>query len=216
MYDKIFDNLYVLYGKESSNTYLLVGNRKVLIDPGIHPEQELLSWIKELGFSPHDINIILLTHCHADHFVDCKFFPKSEIWVSREDGQFLLTKDRFVTVSELFRNNYYPESLQFFSAKQSFDIGSFKLELIALPGHTSGCVGIYDLKREILFSGDVLFKESCGRFDLITSDRKQMKSSLKKLSDLDFKILLPGHGPIYKTTKEDQKAHLKKIITAFL
>ena len=75
------------------------------------------------------------------------------------------------------------------------DLVGTKLKVIATPGHTEGSVCYYDEELKILFSGDTLFKGTCGRVDLPTGNARSMRDSLHRLRDLipdDVKVL-PGH-----------------------
>ena len=54
---------------------------------------------------------------------------------------------------------------------------------------------IYYPKDNIIFSGDVLFKGSIGRFDFPTSSHYETKKSMHFIKQLDFDAkILPGHG----------------------
>lgn len=63
---------------------------------------------------------------------------------------------------------------------------------IQTPGHTSDsfCV-FYD---DILFSGDTIFHHNGrGRTDLPGGNEQQILNSIKKLKQINYKILCPGH-----------------------
>jgi hydroxyacylglutathione hydrolase len=73
--------------------------------------------------------------------------------------------------------------------------GDFELEVIHLPGHTEGSVGLIEKAAGILFSGDTLFAGSSGRTDLPGGSDEQMVESLARLAELpDDLRVLPGHG----------------------
>jgi glyoxylase-like metal-dependent hydrolase (beta-lactamase superfamily II) len=59
---------------------------------------------------------------------------------------------------------------------------------------------------DLLFTGDTLFYEDCGRCDLAGGSYPTIQVSLKKLADLpgDYKVL-PGHGP--SSTMEHEREH---------
>jgi glyoxylase-like metal-dependent hydrolase (beta-lactamase superfamily II) len=213
--EQIMDNLSVLYGVESSNSYLLVGKQTIIIDPGIHKKAVFEGWLKELGFKTNEIDIVLLTHSHVDHFANAQYLTNAKIYISSEESNYLKTRDAFVTASKWFNNLYYPETYSIYKKDQMFDIGTFKLKTLTLPGHTNGGVGFYEQKKGLLFSGDTLFKGTCGRYDLLNSSKEQLLESLKFISSLDYDALLPGHGPIYNTSTKNQKEQLKKIILEY-
>ena len=64
--------------------------------------------------------------------------------------------------------------------------------MIATPGHTPG--GVCLRCGEALFTGDTLFRGSCGRTDLPGGDMDEELRSLKKLCELpgDYEVY-PGH-----------------------
>ena len=77
-----------------------------------------------------------------------------------------------------------------------FDLGGRRIRVIATPGHTAGTVCFFIEDEGILFTGDHIM----GRGTVvIRSDEggsmTQHIDSLRKLLDLDIKIILSGHGP---------------------
>ena len=85
------------------------------------------------------------------------------------------------------------EVLQPYSGEQNLKIGPFNIHIIPTPGHTAGgvCLQIGDA----LFTGDTLFPGACGRVDLPSSDAREMRKSLLKLSKLpDDTRIFAGHS----------------------
>jgi glyoxylase-like metal-dependent hydrolase (beta-lactamase superfamily II) len=81
---------------------------------------------------------------------------------------------------------------------KTLNFGDYELEVINTPGHTPGSICILEKKTKTLFSGDTLFDKGIyGRTDLGGSEI-ELKKSIKKLYELDWKILCPGHGQITK------------------
>jgi len=75
-------------------------------------------------------------------------------------------------------------------------VGSHTLVVLHTPGHTPGCICLYDDLDGVLFSGDTLFAGTCGRTDLPGGDSELLIRSLLRLRALppDTRIF-PGHGP---------------------
>ncbi len=208
-------SLHTLISPFSSNTYLLLGNKNILIDPGFHKEELLKTFIEDANIEFSQIDYIFLTHGHADHFINCKYFENVPTYISEHDGTYIKKKDHMFSVSNYFSNDYYPEKIKYFIDGQEFDIGSYKLKVYPYPGHTKGSVGLYDAHKKILFSGDTLFEKICGRYDMITSSRNIMINSLKRIYNLEYEVLLSGHGKVYFGSIRNQRRNIEHVLNNF-
>lgn len=196
MFEKLGENLFGFFPDGiSSNVFLLVGKRNVLIDSGSEQNSsELKSALKETGFSPNDIDLILHSHGHCDHFSGDVLFRKAEIRMHGFDAEYVNIKDGSFTAGSLLGTTFFPKIKSFFSENETISLGVFELDVLPTPGHTQGSVCFFDSDKKILFSGDTLFKGCPGRFDLPSGSKKKLVSSLLKLKSVGFKTLLPGHG----------------------
>ena len=81
---------------------------------------------------------------------------------------------------------------EYYDDGDSVEIDSLRFEVLATPGHTPGGVSLRC--GEALFTGDTLFRGSCGRTDLSGGDMDEELRSLKKLCSLpgDYEVY-PGH-----------------------
>lgn len=218
MFEKVFNGLYVLHGNDfvenvSGNVFLLIGKRTALIDSGNNAGcNYLMDSLKELGLKASDIDVILHTHGHCDHFGGDSLFKKSEIFMSEFDGNYVNIKDGVFTASSMLGSFFFPKISSFFQENEMVFLGSFELQAIFTPGHTAGSVCFFEKSKKWLFSGDTLFDGTCGRFDLPSGSRKKLIDSLKKLKQLDFELLLPGHGNIVsKNQKQNIDLALKVL-----
>jgi len=178
-----------------SNIYLI--DNELLVDTGTgvffpQMKEEILN----LGIDPKKIKMIVNTHCHFDHTgADKKFrdFLKAKIAIHKADKKALETGDG--TLAEMFGQT--PRAI---TVDKTLKDGSkiktknFTFEVISTPGHTPGSICLYERDKGILISGDTLFADGVGRTDLPGGDKKAMKKSIKRLSELKIKYLLPGHG----------------------
>lgn len=175
-----------------NGTYLVHDERRdaLVIDPSMG-ERELIAAAKE-----HDLRVveILNTHGHPDHIYGnaaVKEATRARLAIHRLDA-YRLGPKRPPTEFKILPCD----------ADDLFDEGALRyvadLEISALhtPGHTEGSTCFYVEREGVLFSGDVIFKGSTGRWDLPGGDREQMERSLERLTKLpEATRVYPGHGP---------------------
>lgn len=178
-----------------ANSYLLIEEGSaILIDPGYNEDGRLESLISSLGL---EIEAILLTHGHYDHFAGLLDWrgKMPSIYLGREDVPAL--DNPFLIASFLFGNPIKAglDGVIAVSDKQILKFGSIELSIIHTPFHTMGSLCYYSESEGILFSGDTLFRGSVGRSDLPGGDQSLMKGSLSKLVSLPEETkVYPGHG----------------------
>ena len=96
--------------------------------------------------------------------------------------------------------------------EQSLEIAGFNVKFSLFAGHTPGsCMIEVD---GVIFSGDVIFKGSIGRWDFPFSSGEQMRESLHKILQIkgDF-TLYPGHGA--NTSLAAERQNLKYFLQLF-
>jgi len=136
---------------------------------------------------------LFLTHGHWDHIADADLFQ------SQLQAKVYMHKNDFAWLDEEQQRKIMPPGHKFLSFKpdvtleggETFKIAEKTLEIIALPGHTQGQIGIYLKNDACIFVGDTLFKNGFGRTDLFGGDLEMLKKSLEKLS------ALPGNTTVY-------------------
>ena len=137
---------------------------------------------------------LLLTHAHFDHCKDAAVLQKAgaEIYVHGDDVALIDGKGNLAEAMGFEFISFRPDVIV--NDGDILDLYGVRVKVVHTPGHTSG--GVCYLSENFLFSGDTLFKESVGRTDFPTGDRKQLSDSVKeKLFTLnqDYDVL-PGHG----------------------
>ena len=166
----------------------------IIIDPG-GDGAKINKVIEDSGVK---IKYIINTHGHHDHIganQELKDFTGKDLLIHEADAD-MLTSTR--QNSFLFGNQCKesPAADGFLKEGDIISFGNSSLEVIHLPGHTEGGIGLYSKDDQILFSGDTLFYGSIGRTDLPHSDYQKMTKSLARLMELpDETVVLPGHGP---------------------
>ena len=205
MIEELLPNLFVIYSpNEGGNSYLLVGKKNILVDTSLGKNASYLKEsIEGTGLKVSDINTILHTHGHADHFSADYIFPKAEKLMHQHDAEKVNRKDSMFSCASLFGERNFPKITGFLENNQEIINEPFSLKVIETPGHTKGSVCFYEGKNKLLFSGDCLFRGSIGRYDLPSASKQDTLKSLKKLLEQDYKILLPGHGTILNERQKE-------------
>jgi len=174
-----------------NGTYIVVDDRRdaLLIDPAMG-QRQVIDAVKEHGL--HLVEI-LNTHGHPDHIYGnaaVKESTSARLAIHRLDA-YRLGPERPTTTLEI------PPC----DADDLFDEGplgyvaDLKVTALHTPGHTEGSTCFHFENERVLFSGDVIFQGSTGRWDLPGGDREQMERSLERVMTLppDTKVY-PGHG----------------------
>ena len=186
----------MVVGPLKTNAYVLLdepSGEAAVVDPGASGLR-IADALKAAGAT---LKFILTTHGHADHTggaFDLQRKAGGEYVVGEGDrGQIESPSSSLAAMIPGFAN---PPSIDRpVSGGESFEIGETLIYVIATPGHTPGSVSY--LSGQALFTGDTLFQNSIGRYDLPGGDGEQELQSIKdKLLTLpDQMIVYPGHGP---------------------
>jgi hydroxyacylglutathione hydrolase len=181
-----------------ANAYLIVAPAPVLIDVGMNASYVLdrISGIME----PTDIEIIILTHGHYDHWgavEEVSTVTEADIVIHADDAPMLT--DSVASAAAMFSGKaalFSPGRL--LHESDSIDLGNGScLDVIHTPGHTPGCICLYHAPTKSLFSGDTVFQGGgFGRTDLTGGDQAQLLGSLERLARMDVDVLYPGHGEV--------------------
>lgn len=190
------------FGEYVTNCYILKGEQgDLVIDPG----QGSFDWVMQ---NTGKIAAVLNTHGHFDHVYDDAKLQRAgaKIYIHEEDA-FMLRADPFETMPEPIEADVLVKGQE-----QSFAIAGFNVKFSLFAGHTPGsCMIEVD---GVIFSGDVIFKGSIGRWDFPFSSGEQMRESLHKILQIkgDF-TLYPGHGP--NTSLAAERQNLKYFLQLF-
>ena len=169
-------------GQIETNCYIVTDPDTLqcaVIDPG-DESNVILNYLEEHKLKA---KYIFLTHGHFDHTMAVSAVQAetgAAVCMSRKDvgrGDYRYDPgDGAIMVGEGDR----------------LHVGGLTFTVMETPGHTPG--GVCLICENALFTGDTLFKDSCGRTDLPGGDMGQILQSLKRLHDLpgDYEVY-PGH-----------------------
>ncbi|HPP06315.1 MAG TPA: MBL fold metallo-hydrolase [Syntrophorhabdaceae bacterium] len=195
--------------------YLLDLGGPILIDSGSgFGFDKTIQNIQYLGFNPHDIGMIILTHCHFDHVGGAHLFKErfgTPLIMHELDARIVEKADQRLTAAFCFEVDFKPlfidEKLN--GEEVALIMNDYEIVCVHTPGHTPGSISIYlDLNGErILFAQDIgapLLKE----FDC---DPKAWVKSIDYLFYLNPDILCDGHSAVFKS-KEQVREYLQYCI----
>lgn len=183
--------------ENNCNSYVIRGQRTLLIDPGHSRHVErLLEQMEEDQISPDEINLILITHSHPDHLEGLEVFLDKPVRIalSQEEEGYLTEKGNLLF--EMMGQSLPKLRIDFYLKEGELRFGEKTFRIYQTPGHSPGSLSIYWPERKALFTGDLIFKDGIGRTDLPEGDPSLLKESIERMSQLETEILLPGHGEI--------------------
>jgi glyoxylase-like metal-dependent hydrolase (beta-lactamase superfamily II) len=210
---KITDDLHAFLWTDPStnnaNTYLIDGQKRILIDPGhAHLFGVVKEQLHEMNLSPSDLDLVIITHGHPDHTEALRFFSGTSTLTAFPAQEFeFMRADAVQYGAMLGLTDFQPDILL---QEGRLNVGELVFEMYSAPGHSPGSVCLYWPEKRALFTGDVLFKQGIGRTDLPGGSGGALKESIIKLSLLDVEYILPGHGDIV-SGREAVKRNFEEI-----
>lgn len=193
----------ITVGALETNCYVVADETTLecaVIDPGADASL-LLDYLEE-----HHLRCttLLLTHGHFDHTG-----AVTDLLMETEAVLFMHRADDGVSVGGDYYRFTAPEGTKFYAEGDAVSVGSLTFTVLETPGHTPGGVTLLCTQAgtddRLLFTGDTLFRDSCGRTDFPGSSETEILRSLKKLAELpgDYEVF-PGHG--FSTTLDRERS----------
>lgn len=178
-----------------------------IIDPG-GEAQKLIKRIEELELN---LQAILLTHGHLDHVGAAPqlkaHFGVEIIGPHHADEYWFQALPQQSRQFGLFEIDSFLPDRWLDQDGEILTLAGYQFEVKHLPGHTPGHVGVVEHNQKVIFSGDVLFKQSIGRTDFPGGNHEELLHSIRaKLYSLpDDMIVIAGHGPATTIGQEKQQ-----------
>jgi len=184
-------------GLLGSNTYIVWDERSreaMIIDCGNYPRTVL----GEVEARALKVKYIVLTHAHYDHAEFVLEYKRTFVCseLIAHECEVAVMNDPEANVTALFgapKTYGYPDK----TVREGDEIclGNSKYRVLHTPGHTPGCICLYNEEERLMFTGDTLFECSRGRTDFKFGCEEDMRASLCRLFRMAPEItFLSGHG----------------------
>ena len=208
---EVIPGVFAFERTQGSNVYLIGGEPATLVDAGFP---------RDAGRVMHQLkknrraypSLLIATHYHIDHVGSLRNLKEAfgaAVAAHGADADVIEGKVPYQMFKvDALRTFYYGVLAPLFRYEnvlvetrlsEGDVIGAMGgLEVIHVPGHTEGSIMLYQAKRGILFSGDTLRNEK-GVLqgpppDFSPGTDEAFWHIKEKILNLDFEILLPGHG----------------------
>jgi len=196
-------------GPIGTNAYLLWKEGRqdcVLIDAPPECKEEINSFLQEENLVLREM---WLTHGHWDHMAGAESLNDKNIHViGHEDDRVMFEQPEIMSTFAIPGLRMEPVKIDTWVAHgEELSFLDSEVEVRHCPGHCPGNIIFWFKNENVCFVGDVIFRESVGRYDLPGGDMDTLQHSiLKHIYTLpDETVICPGHGPA--TTVGYEKMH---------
>ena len=192
---QIQDGIYHIGDGRGNFCTLLVGKTWAILYDTMMGLEDLKSYVAGLTeFEP----MVLNSHCHFDH-VGGKYqfdrvymgegdFPLLDVGLSHIP---VLEETQGVPLAHLRDSFANKDRVNAIAPGTVIDLGGQTAEVLALPGHTPGSLGLLCRERRLLLAGDAVSPQACLFFP--ESSLEDYARTLDSLQDKPFDVFLLSH-----------------------
>ncbi len=209
-----------------SSIFFLLDERVTLVDAGMRwSATGILNALHELGRSPSDIERVVITHSHYDHWGAlasivaqsgaevCAHTTEAPLLRGDARAPVAAHRRRIARVLTLLVGRFVAPPVRDVRELEDGEalpvLGG--LQAVHTPGHSSGHLAYYLSDLHLLFSGDAVQVNRAGRLipPTVYEDRDESIRSLGRMAELDFDVLAPTHFP---PQRDDVRAQLRELV----
>ena len=190
-----------LNGGNIVNTgFIITDDGVVVIDTG--PSRRYGEALRKLiaTLTDQPVRLVFNTHHHPDHFLGNQAFSDVGIQalpITREqialhgnafaENMYRLVGDWMRSTEVVLPSDSAPEPL--------IELGDHRIRLLSFTGHSGADLVLFDESTGVLFASDMVFYQRA----LTTPHTPGIPvwlGELERIRDINFRILVPGHGPV--------------------
>jgi glyoxylase-like metal-dependent hydrolase (beta-lactamase superfamily II) len=229
-HERIRDDLYRITEPHyrwfsRANIWLVRGrDSDLLVDTGLGVSS-LKTYLAQLLDKPLKV---VASHVHFDHSGSCHEFETVHIHANEhealcsgdQDLMLAAPEHDFVPADDFEQLPYEEFAASDYTVRSCpqaqqlhhgdiIDLGNRAFEVLHLPGHSPGSIGLYDARAGQLFSGDVVYDGEL-LDNLAASVIDDYIASMEKLLDLEIDEVNPGHYQSF------DRRYLHKLVKQYI
>ena len=175
-----------------SNCYIIVSEsadgkkHAAVIDPSASVEK-IAAVIADADAS---LDFIVLTHGHFDHVLNADELrdrSAAPLFIHESDAEMLGDGEKNAYSFFFGHNKVWRDADRLLHHGDELALGNEIIKIISTPGHSKGSICL--LCDGFILTGDTLFADGFGRYDLWGGDFESLKRSIASLRELDRGIL---------------------------
>lgn len=142
------------------------------------------------------VKYVIYSHGHEDHASGGEVFADTATFIGHDITKAMMAADKVPS----------PLPTETFATTKTVTLGGATVELSYLgPNHADGMIVMRFPKERTLFAVDIVSIDSVAYRDFPNADISGWIASLKKIEQMDFELLAPGHGPM--GTRDHARRH---------
>lgn len=196
----------------SNAAFVITSEGVVVVDALGSPAlaEDLIAAIRSITAQP--IKWVIVTHYHADHIYGLQAFKAvgAEVLAQQESQQYLHSETAALRL-QASREDLFPwidektrlvEADRWITGPTTLRLGGLDFQLQpAGPAHTPEDLVVYVPQLKLLLAGDLVFR---ARIPFVgQADSGRWIEALDRLLAFDAGVIIPGHGPVSTTARED-------------
>ena len=181
----------------------------VLIDAGLDATgTAIIAELKAEGVEPRQVQAVLITHGHPDHYAAARLFETATVAAGSADVAMMRGDNTHYSafgrvIGAVMPLPPAPPVIAALRGGEQLEFDGASFRVIATPGHSPGSVMF--LYQDVLFTGDSLMRKKDGVAivpSFFSEDARRNRDSLRALEPLTFDKIADGHAGVASGARE--------------